>query len=64
MENKELKFDEQLLRLETLVNKIESGDLSLEDSLKYFEEGKAIISQLNKTLLEAKEKIEKYKTIE
>ena len=64
MENKELKFDEQLLRLETLVNEIESGDLSLEDSLKYFEEGKAIINQLNKTLLEAKEKIEKYKTIE
>jgi len=33
------KFEDNLSRLEEIVKKMESGDLSLEDSLKAFEEG-------------------------
>ena len=33
------KFEENLNRLEEIVKKMENGDLSLEDSLKAFEEG-------------------------
>ncbi len=36
---KSFPFEESLARLESLVEKMESGDLSLEDSLKTFEEG-------------------------
>ncbi|HEX3010619.1 MAG TPA: exodeoxyribonuclease VII small subunit [Syntrophomonadaceae bacterium] len=37
MEN--LKFEDCLKRLEAIVEKLESGDLSLEESLQAFEEG-------------------------
>jgi exodeoxyribonuclease VII small subunit len=33
------KFEEQLTALETVVEKLERGELSLEDSVKLFEEG-------------------------
>ena len=32
-------FEESLKKLETIVEKLEEGDLALEDSLKMFEEG-------------------------
>ena len=32
-------FNEGLLELENIISKMESGELSLEDSLKNFEEG-------------------------
>ncbi|MGI5921975.1 MAG: exodeoxyribonuclease VII small subunit [Syntrophomonadaceae bacterium] len=37
MEN--LKFEDSLKKLESIVEKLESGELSLEDSLQAFEEG-------------------------
>ncbi len=35
----EKKFEEAMEKLENIVQDLESGDLSLEDSLKNFEEG-------------------------
>ena len=33
------RFDELLVRLRSVVDKLEGGNLSLEDSLRFFEEG-------------------------
>ena len=38
-EKKAVDFEQQLASLEDLVESLESGDLSLEDSLKSFEQG-------------------------
>ncbi|MEN6461226.1 MAG: exodeoxyribonuclease VII small subunit [Syntrophomonas sp.] len=35
----DLKFEDSLKKLEAIVEKLESGDLSLEESLQAFEEG-------------------------
>ena len=47
-------FEESLKKLETIVDQLEKGDLSLEDSLKLFEEGVGL-SAACKTELDAAE---------
>ena len=47
----------QLLELEGIVKTMESGDLSLEDSLKYFEQGVQLTRQCQSALSEAEQKI-------
>jgi exodeoxyribonuclease VII small subunit len=47
-------FEESLKKLETIVEKLEQGDLPLEDSLKLFEEGVSL-SAACKTELDAAE---------
>jgi exodeoxyribonuclease VII small subunit len=51
------KFEEALERLEAIVQKLESGDLSLEESLKSFEEGTKLAHFCNKKLEEAEQKV-------
>lgn len=63
-EKNDVCFEDNLKRLEEIVNKIESGSLSLDESLSLYEEGNKLIKKLNLALKEAKEKIGKYKTIE
>ena len=46
-------FDDGLDRLETLVQQLESGSLSLEDALARFEEGVQLSQGLQKQLAEA-----------
>ncbi|MCA9727637.1 MAG: exodeoxyribonuclease VII small subunit [Candidatus Eisenbacteria bacterium] len=48
------RFEEALGRLEALVGDLESGDLSLEDSIARFEEGQRLLN-LCTTLLEGAE---------
>ena len=43
--SEKFNFNKGLLKLEDIINKMESGDLSLEESLKYFEEGVKIHRQ-------------------
>jgi len=50
-------FNKGLLQLEEIINKMESGDLSLEDSLKYFEEGVKIHRQCHTALTDAEQRI-------
>lgn len=38
-DEKEIQFEEALTRLEAVVNRLESGELPLEESLRLFEEG-------------------------
>ncbi len=52
-----MDFEKKLARLEEIVNKMEDGSLSLEDSLKLFEEGVKHSRELQKTLGEAEEKV-------
>lgn len=51
-------FEEDLARLEEIVAALESGDLSLEDSLKLFEEGVRLSGQCHKRLDEAEGKLQ------
>jgi len=50
-------FNKGLLQLEEIINKMESGELSLEESLKYFEEGVKIHRQCHTALTDAEQRI-------
>lgn len=51
-------FEESLKKLETIVDKLEKGDLSLEESLKLFEEGVGLSASCKKELEAAEGKVE------
>ena len=51
-------FEKALGDLEKLVENMEQGDLSLEDSLKHFEQGIALTRACQKALTEAEQKIQ------
>ncbi len=57
-EKKEEKFEVTLERLQGLVRELESGDCSLEDSIKKFEEGMALARSCQERLTQAEQKIE------
>lgn len=52
-------FEEILKRLETIVDKMESGGLSLEESMKLYEEGISRAGSLTTMLRDAREKVMK-----
>jgi len=54
---KKFDFNKGLLELESIVKTMESGDLSLEDSLKYFEQGVQLTRQCQSALSVAEQKI-------
>lgn len=59
MEEKQtLNFEEKLNKLNEIVTKISDNALSLDDSLKLYQEGNLIIEELEKALKEAEAKIE------
>ena len=43
-------FEESLKKLETIVDQLEKGDLSLEDSIKLFEEGVGLSAACKKEI--------------
>jgi exodeoxyribonuclease VII small subunit len=51
-------FEQSLKELESLVEKMEQGDLSLEDSLSHFERGVQLSGTCQKALKEAEQKVE------
>ncbi|MGA9587174.1 MAG: exodeoxyribonuclease VII small subunit [Terracidiphilus sp.] len=51
-------FEESLKKLETIVDLLEKGDLSLEDSLKLFEEGVCLSAACKKEIDEAEGKVQ------
>lgn len=53
-----LNFEEALEALEQLVERMESGELSLEESLKSFEQGVALTQSCQSALKSAEQKIE------
>jgi exodeoxyribonuclease VII small subunit len=53
-----MKFEEAYGRLEEILEKMNSGKISLDDSLKYYEEADQLIVTCQKKLSEAEKKIE------
>jgi exodeoxyribonuclease VII small subunit len=51
-------FEESLKKLETIVDQLEKGDLTLEDSLKLFEEGVGLSAACKKELDTAEGKVQ------
>jgi exodeoxyribonuclease VII small subunit len=58
-EKKSADFETSLERLEELVEQMESGELSLEDMIKHFEEGSSLVDLCTRKLNEVEQKIEK-----
>jgi exodeoxyribonuclease VII small subunit len=54
----EKKFEVALEELEGVVEQLESGDLSLEDSLAAFEKGVGLVKYCNQKLTDVEKKIE------
>lgn len=54
---KEISFESRLKRLEEIVSLMENGGLSLEESLKYFEEGAAIEKELEALLSQTRRRL-------
>lgn len=52
-------FEQSLEQLNTLVEKMEQGDIPLEQSLEYFEKGVNLISGCQKALKQAEQKVQK-----
>lgn len=52
------KFEEALRRLEDIVKKMETGDMTLEESLKAFEEGIKLARLCSRRLDEAERRVE------
>lgn len=51
-------FEDSLKKLETIVERLEQGDLPLEDSLKLFEEGVGLSAECRKELESAEGKVQ------
>jgi exodeoxyribonuclease VII small subunit len=54
---KKIDFEASLGQLEQLVNQMEEGDLSLEDSLKAFEAGVKLTRECQQALADAEQKV-------
>lgn len=55
---KTLNFEQSLNKLETLVNQMEQGDMTLEESLKAFEEGIGLTRECQTRLSDAEQKVQ------
>lgn len=54
---KELNFEELMTKLEDITNKLEKEQLSLDESVKLFEDGMKISKECNSKLEDAEKKI-------
>jgi len=55
---KKKSFEDALVKLENITKELEEGDLSLEDSLKYFDKGVKLAEYCNSKLSDAQRKVE------
>ncbi len=55
--NNKINFEKTFLELEELVNQMEKGDLSLEESLKCFERGMNLTKDCQQALYQAEQKV-------
>ena len=59
MNQKNHTFEENMQRLEQIVRAMERGDVALEESLKLFQEGTALVEACGKLLDEAELQVKK-----
>lgn len=57
MSKETFNFEEAMKRLEEIVRVLESGQVSLDDSMKLYEEGVSLVAKANGLLSEAKQKL-------
>lgn len=57
MSEKQLNFEESLKRLETITRALEASETPLEEALKLFEEGTALVRTLTSALDEATQRV-------
>ena len=62
--NKTMTFETAMKKLAEIVEKLESGSLSLEESLKLFEEGSALSAHCYQKLEQAEQKIQEIDRLE
>lgn len=55
----EMQFEKAFSRLEEILEKLNSSDVSLDDSLKLYEEADKLINSCGKKLNDAEKKVEK-----
>ena len=58
MSQQSSQFEQSLQKLESIVKNLESGSLSLEDSLTAFQEGVGLVKQCQGMLSTAEQKVE------
>ena len=63
MSEKKVDFKKEIARLDEIVDEVSSKTLSLDESLKLYEEGMKIIKQLEGALKAAEEKVEQVVSI-
>ena len=54
-----VNYESSIKKLEQIVDKLEDGDISLEDSVKSFEEGVGLVKECQKQLSAAELKVKK-----
>ena len=59
---KKMSFEEKMNRLDEIVGKVENSVLPLEESLKLYQEGTALIKELQSALYDAEKKIKEVTT--
>ncbi|WP_148880340.1 exodeoxyribonuclease VII small subunit [Streptococcus sp. Marseille-P7376] len=57
--SKDKKFEENLADLETIVQKLENGDVALEEAIAEFQKGMQLSKELQKTLDQAEKTLVK-----
>lgn len=55
--DKQLSFEDAIDKLEDIVEQIESGEVGLEDALKQYEQGQALIKRCRSILDQAEQRI-------
>ena len=54
-----MKFEDNLVKLEGLVARMESGEMNLDEMIKAFEEGRKLVAECQKDLDSIRQRIEK-----
>lgn len=62
MSKKNATFEENMTRLEQIVRAMERGDVPLEESLKLFQEGTALVKSCGELLDKAEQQVKKIVT--
>lgn len=62
MSEQKMTFEQNMQRLEQIVRAMERGDAALEESLKLFQEGTALVSSCTKLLDDAELQVKKIVT--
>lgn len=54
-----MKFEDNLKNLESLVRRMESGEMNLDEMIKAFEEGRKLVTECQTELTSIRQRIEK-----